>query len=167
MSELTLDEVLESETPYLDVFGTTQRSRGRVSGDHLNFEESLNLPSPSMVPDRAMARKIRDRAANRANAVLKKLYAKELKKLYRAEMLVEVQGAEPDHLIDSGLKKPKREKLNIMGIDEAKDTPGSGFLEGQTWNEWMKTFVEKGDDELAIEKPVAKANLRAVQRGKR
>lgn len=166
MPELTIDEIIESDTPYLDVFGVEVRSRGRRDGDFLDFSTSLNMPPGHKVPNREEARKMRARVRGRALAVLEKVYAKELKAIYKAELDLELDRVDPERLEGSGAKAKKTTKKRIRVSEaDAKATPGSGYLPGQTYSEWMATYTQKGDAEWDIEKPVAKENLRKIMKG--
>jgi hypothetical protein len=163
VTKLTLEEVLRSQTPYLDVFGTETRGRGRPTGSALDYSTSLEVPSAKQVPDRDEARKIRETVKRRAEAVLAAVTGEQLREIYKAELVLELarRKANPE----GGRQSPTTARKTSMTVDEARGMPGSGLLPGETYWQWMETFNDKTDEQWAQEKITVKANVARVQRG--
>lgn len=162
MTKPSLEEILESETPYLDVFGVELRPKGRPSGAFLDYDTSLEVPSANLVENREEARMMRARVKARALAVVQAVLGQEIKAIYKAELKLEIarmdaQPAEPG-------KKPKARK-KLISEEEAKSMPGSGLIPGETYWDWMQTMASKDDVQWASEKVTVKSNLEAVRKG--
>lgn len=82
------DKVLNAQVPYIEVFGEDGMGRGRPSVESKAFALTpvLDMPSSDLIPDRVVARKIRDQARSRALATLRVMFAREFMRLYRKEM---------------------------------------------------------------------------------
>jgi len=165
VTKLTIEDISSSSTPYLDVFGVETRKRGRPDGSTMDYSKSLHLPPEHKVPNRTAARKLRAKVKARSLAVLEAVMAEELKKIYAAEMALELERIDPDLLEGSGEDEPKKSTVKRITMDDAKKLPGSGFLEGQTYWEWMETFNDKADDQWKTEKAKVTENIRRLMKG--
>lgn len=166
MAKVTIKEILSSLTPYLDVFGTEVRGRGRPAGTALDYEKSLEVPSARAIPDRQLAKQVRERVRRRAVSVLCSIHAEDLKTIYKAELVLELAR------IDAGdASRPERTTAAAgtqpgpISVEQARQLPGSGFEPGTTYWEWMKTFNDKPDDQWATEKTQVKKNISRLVRG--
>ena len=165
VTQLTIEDISSSDTPYLDVFGVETRKRGRPEGAFMDYSKSLHLPPEHKVPNREAARKLRAKIRARALTVLEAVMAEELKKIYNAEMKLELERIDPDLLEVSGEEAPKKATVKRITMEEAKQMPGSGFLPGETYAEWMSTFNDKDDEQWKTEKTKVKANIQKLMKG--
>lgn len=165
LKKLTIEDLVGSETPYFDLFGTESRGAGRPSGSYLDYSTSMEIPSARAVPDRAEAKRIRNKIRHRATMVLQALFAEEMKKIYNAELRLELARLQTG---GDGTGRPAAVAAStrqLLSKDDAKKMPGSGLLPGETYWDWMKTFGDKDDEQWAQEKVTVAANIAAVQRG--
>jgi hypothetical protein len=163
LPKLTLDEVAKSPTPYLDVFGSEARGKGRPSGAALDYSTSLELPDGRLVPDRKEAAAIRERVKRRAQAVLQAVEAEKLREIYKAELVLELARIKKDP--GSVRSQPSAARKTVLSVEDAKKLPGSGLKPGETYWDWMETYGDKTDEQWAQEKITVKANVAKVQRG--
>jgi hypothetical protein len=165
VAKVTLEDAVKSATPYLDVFGEDVRKRGRPAGSNLDYDTSLEMPSAKVIPDRRLAKQVRDRVQGRAVAVVSAVMAEELKRIYKAELALELAriGAE----YDGGRPEPiaPRGHASPVPADQARQMPGSGFEPGQTYWEWMKTYNDKTDEQWAAEKKIVQKNISRIVKG--
>lgn len=165
VTKLTIEDVSSSDTPYLDVFGVEVRKRGRPEGSLMDYSTSLHLPPEHKVPNREAARKMRARVEQRSLRILKAVMGEELKKIYTAELKLELERVDPDSLEGSEDTNPAKKPVKRLSMDDAKKLPGSGLLEGETYHDWMKTFNDKDDDQWKTEKAKVIENIRRLMKG--
>lgn len=165
MAKVTLKEVLKSLTPYLDVFGEEVRGRGRPAGAALDYETSLEVPSARAVPDRKLARQVRERVRRRAMSVLCAVHAEDLKTIYKAELVLELARMDAGDHSRPKMAEAAQTRPNPISVEQARQMPGSGFEPGQTYWDWMKTFNEKDDDQWEREKVTVKKNISRLVKG--
>lgn len=164
MPKVTIEDVLASETPYLDVFGVETRPKGRPSGAFNDYGTSLEMPSAAHVEDRAEAAAIRSRVKARALAVVQAVMGEQVRTIYKAELALELgRMSGQDFEGRPEATRPKRRKL--LSDEEVKTLPGSGLLPGETYWEWMNTYAEKDDVQWESEKTIVKANIERLRKG--
>lgn len=164
MEKLTIEQLAESETPYLDVFGVESRPKGRPAGAYLDYDTSLELPAGRFIKDRAEAMAIRSRVRGKALAVVQAIFGEEVRAIYKAELALEMARLEESNFEPRpGVVKPARKKL--LSEEEAKMVPGSGLVPGETYWNWMQTYALKSDEQWAAEKLTVKANLERIMKG--
>lgn len=88
-------KVLAAKVPYIELFGVDGMGKGRPSKDSLAAAllPQLETPPISVVGSAEVAYRIRGEARVRAMTVMKAVFAKEFKAIYKKEMdhLVEVE----------------------------------------------------------------------------
>jgi hypothetical protein len=169
VAKVTLEEVAGSATPYFDVFGEDVRKRGRPVGSNLDYDTSLEMPTAKIIPDRTEAIRIRERIKRRALAVVQAVTAEEVRKIYRAELVLELArigaGSDNGGRAAANDLTPRKASSGPIPVETAKQLPGSGYEPGQTYWEWMKTYNDKPDEQWAAEKAIVKKNLSRIMRG--
>lgn len=84
-SEMDKRKVLQSEVPYIALFGVDGMGKGRPGNDTAAAELLPTLETPIMA-DGVVALKIRGQARTRAMTVLKTVFAKEFVSIYEKEV---------------------------------------------------------------------------------
>lgn len=165
VAKVALKDVVKSLTPYLDVFGEEVRKRGRPAGVALDYETSLEVPSAKAVPDRKLAKQIREKVRRRAVSVLCAVHAEDLKQIYKAELVLELARMDSGDVDRSRVAGAEQSRPDPISVEQARRLPGSGFLPSETYWDWMATFNDKPDDQWAAEKAQVKKSISKLVRG--